>query len=304
MAEWFNETLYPAVGQHFRIDKMLYRNQTGRQDLQIFENEFLGRVMTLDGIVQVTERDEYVYHEMLSHVPVMALAARASCDTACKPALSVLIIGGGDGGVLRRCLMHDIERATMVEIDDQVVDLCRTYLPSISDGAFDDPRTNLVIADGARFVDQTTDRFDIIIVDSTDPIGPGKVLFSKQFYRACKKCLNPGGVLVTQNGVPFFSPHLSNTHQSLTGLFADNTFYTAAIPTYYGGFMALGWASDDAGLRRQATSDIDKLFKATNIKSDYYTPEIHAACFALPRFISRHLETPDATGDATSGATR
>lgn len=275
--EWFKETLYQGFGQHLRMDRILYRDRTEHQDLVIFENRTLGRVMALDGVVQTAEGDEFVYHEMLTHVPILAHGR----------ARRVLIIGGGDGGMLRRCLEHrSVERVTMVEIDREVVDLCREHLPSISAGAFDDPRADLVIADGCRFVAGTEERFDVVIVDSTDPQGPGAALFTSEFYAGCKRCLTPGGVLVTQNGVPFFQPdELVDTWRRRAALFADSWFYVAPVPSYYGGFMAFGWATDDRGLRRQDVEAIAPRAAAAGLETRYYTPEIHVASFALPAHI-------------------
>jgi spermidine synthase len=272
--DWIEETLYPDLGQRFRMERVLYRDRTEHQDLVIFENRTLGRMMSLDGVVQTAEGDEFVYHEMLTHVPILAHGR----------AKRVLIVGGGDGGMLRRCLEHrSVERVTMVEIDRGVVDLCRKYLPSIGAGAFDDPRTDLVIADGCRFVAETEDRFDVVIVDSTDPHGPGAVLFTSEFYADCKRCLTPGGILVTQNGVPFFQPgELADTWRRRASLFADSWFYVAPVPSYYGGFMAFGWATDDGELRRLDVEAIAPRAAAAGLKTRYYTPEIHVASFALP----------------------
>ncbi|MEQ8611829.1 MAG: polyamine aminopropyltransferase, partial [Parvibaculum sp.] len=190
---WVVETLYEKEGFTcaFRADRVLYEEETGQQHLVIFENGLFGRMMALDGITQVTERDEFIYHEMMTHVPILAHGA----------AKRVLIIGGGDGGILREVIRHrSVEHVTMVEIDPAVTDFCKKQLPQISAGAFDDPRLNLVFADGAKFVEDTDDSYDVIIVDSTDPIGPGEVLFREEFYRAAQARLTPGGVIVTQNG--------------------------------------------------------------------------------------------------------
>lgn len=277
MSDWYTETLYPDVAQSLRMGRVLFRDQTGLQDLVIFENPALGRVMALDGVIQTTEGDEFVYHEMLAHVPILAHGR----------ARRVLIVGGGDGGLLRRALEHrTVETVTMVEIDRTVVDLSIRYLPSISAGAFDDPRAELVIADGCRFVKETDRSFDVIVVDSTDPHGPGAVLFTEDFYRDCKARLAPGGVLCTQNGVPFHQPQeLRASRDRLGRSFADVSFFVAPVPTYYGGFMAFGWATDDPTLRSQTADRIRPRFAAAGLKTRYYTPEIHAASFSMPAFM-------------------
>ena len=273
---WFEETLYADVRQRFRISRVLYQDQTDHQDLIIFENERLGRVLALDGVVQTTEADEHIYHEMLTHVPILAHGAVAN----------VLIVGGGDGGMLREVLKHGGIAPVMVEIDPGVIDLCKAHLPGLSRGAFDDPRAEVVIADGAKFVAQTEDRFDVVIVDSTDPAGPGEVLFSEAFYADCKRCMTPGGILVTQNGVPFFQPdELRNSYDRLSSSFADVSFFAAPVPTYQGGFMAFGWATDNADLRGVPTETIAERYAAAAIETRYYNPEIHVGSFALPNDI-------------------
>ena len=190
----WHETLHDQFGQYFAVDNVLYHEKTDHQDLIIFENAAFGRVMALDGVVQTTERDEFIYHEMMTHVPLLAHGH----------AKHVLIIGGGDGAMLREVSRHrSIETITMVEIDAGVVSFCRQYLPNHNAGSYDDPRFNLVIDDGVNFVNQTTQTFDVIISDCTDPIGPGASLFTSSFYEGCKRCLNPGGIFVAQNGVCF-----------------------------------------------------------------------------------------------------
>ncbi|MCR9221473.1 MAG: polyamine aminopropyltransferase [Alphaproteobacteria bacterium] len=276
MTGWYDEELHPEIRQGLKIDRVLYQSSDGLQDLIVFENPRFGRVLCLDGVVQTTEGDEFVYHEMMTHVPILAHGA----------AEDVLIVGGGDGGMAREVLKHKAVRPTMVEIDPDVIDFSREHLPSLSAGAFDDPRLELVIADGCRFMKETAKRFDVIIVDSTDPIGPGEVLFTAEFYADCKRRLKQGGVIVTQNGVPFVQPEeVTNSFRRLGESFADVHFYLAAVPTYQGGDMAFGWASDDAGLRRQPAETIAERFAAAGIETRYYTPDLHAASFALPRTV-------------------
>ena len=231
----------------------------------------------LDGVTQLTTSDEYVYHEMLSHVPVLAHGS----------VRDVLIVGGGDGGLIEELFKHrTIEHVTMAELDAGVIELSRTHLPELSRGAFDDPRLEIVLGDGKDFVAGTAGRYDLIVVDSTDPIGPGEALFTESFYADCARILRPGGILVTQNGVPFFQgPELARTMAAFSALFAEATCYLGVVPTYVGGFMAFGWGTDDASLRRVPLATLEARFAAAGIDTRYYTPEVHLASFALPRFI-------------------
>ena len=276
---WVTETLYEADGFTcaFRADKMLYEENTAEQHLVIFENRLFGRMMALDGITQVTERDEFIYHEMMTHVPILAHGK----------VRRVLIIGGGDGGILREVARHKgVEKITMVEIDPAVTEFAKRHMPQVSAGAFDDPRLDLVFADGAKFVEEAGESYDVIIVDSTDPIGPGEVLFREEFYRAAKARLAPGGVIVTQNGVPFMQgAELVSTVGKFRRLFRVATCYMATIPTYVGGPMAMGWGTDDESLIAVAPDVLAKRFAEVDFPARYYTPDVHKAAFALPRYV-------------------
>jgi spermidine synthase len=281
MRERFIEMLHEDYAQSLSIDNILYDNKSKLQHIQVFENRRFGRVLTLDGVVQTTEGDEYIYHEMLTHVPILAHGR----------ARHVLIIGGGDGGMAREVLRHKlVESVTMVEIDERVISFSKTYLPSLSNGAFDDPRLNLVIADGADFVRTAESKYDVIIIDSTDPVGPGEVLFSKSFYGSAKSLLNPDGVLVTQNGVPFMQPdELMGTMRAFQQLFTDWDCYIATIPTYAGGPMAFGWGSLSSSARDVSIEVLADRLAATGIDLRYYTPSVHKAAFSLPRYIEKLL---------------
>ncbi|ALO45487.1 polyamine aminopropyltransferase [Pseudohongiella spirulinae] len=278
--QW-TETLYTGYGQSFSVDSVLFEHKTDHQHLMIFENQVFGRVMALDGVVQTTERDEFIYHEMLTHVPIIAHGA----------VKRVLIIGGGDGGILREVCRHaSIEHITQVEIDQSVIDMAIKYLPSHSAGAYNDIRANIVISDGFDFVQTTDQTFDVIISDSTDPHGPGEVLFTKDFYAGCQRCLNPGGILVTQNGVAFMqTDEVRNTAQRFSRLFKDSHFYSAAVPTYVGGIMAFAWASDTPAHRQLDVATVRQRWQAAGIKSRYYTPDIHVASFALPEYLMQAI---------------
>ncbi|MFL9813218.1 polyamine aminopropyltransferase [Stutzerimonas sp. VN223-3] len=280
----YQETLYEGYGQRFTVDKMLHEVRTEHQHLVIFENARMGRVMALDGVIQTTEADEFIYHEMLTHVPILAhgLARR------------VLIIGGGDGGMLREVAKHrDVESITMVEIDGTVVDMCKEFLPEHSKGAFDDSRLNLVIDDGMRFVATTEEKFDVIISDSTDPIGPGEVLFSENFYQACRRCLNDGGILVTQNGTPFMQlAEVQTTAKRMNGLFPDWHFYQAAVPTYIGGAMTFAWGACDSDSRKLSLETLSQRFAGSGIVTRYYNPHVHLGAFALPQYVLQAIGKP------------
>ncbi|MBK5417386.1 MULTISPECIES: polyamine aminopropyltransferase [unclassified Pseudomonas] len=278
------ETLYEGYGQRFRMEKLLHEVRTEHQHLVIFENPRMGRVMALDGVIQTTEADEFIYHEMLTHVPILAHGS----------AKRVLIIGGGDGGMLREVSKHrSVEHITMVEIDGTVVDMCKEFLPNHSKGAYDDPRLNLVIDDGMRFVATTTEKFDVIISDSTDPIGPGEVLFSENFYQACHRCLNDGGILVTQNGTPFMQlGEVQTTAGRLRSLFPDWHFYQAAIPTYIGGAMTFAWGATNTAYRKLSREILQQRFAGSGIITRYYNPEIHIGAFAMPQYVLQAINKP------------
>ena len=281
---WIPETLFDDLGfrMTFKVERVLYEQQTSHHHLILFEQQHFGKVLMLDGATQVTTQDEFVYHEMMTHVPILAHGK----------ARKVLIIGGGDGGILREALRHKaVRKVTMVEIDRGVVDMCLKYMPSIPQKAFDDKRTDLVIADGARFVAETTERYDVVIVDSTDPMGPGEVLFTEAFYRNCRGCMTPGGVIVNQNGVPFMQPdEVTMTYRRRKKSFKVSSFYVAAVPSYYGGFVTLGWASNDTRLHQARLATIAKRAKAARLKTRYYTPEVHVGSFALPQFVRSHIK--------------
>ncbi|WP_421704444.1 polyamine aminopropyltransferase [Aliiroseovarius sp.] len=275
--EWITERLHDHYAQSLRVDELLYDSKTERQRLKVFQNGTFGRILTLDDVMQTTEGDNFIYHEMLTHVPILAHGA----------AKRVLIVGGGDGGMARAALDHaSVEHVTMVEIDGGVVEFSKEYLPMLSRGAFDDPRLELIIADGAEFMKTTEGGYDVIIIDSTDPIGPGEVLFTDHFYGHAKRALAPNGILVTQNGVPFMQgDELTGTMRAFKTLFADATCYLATVPTYAGGPMAFGWGTD--GDARDVPLDVLRgRFDAAELDTGYYTPEVHQGAFALPPYVS------------------
>ena len=280
---WLNETLYPDWGQRFRVVRELARVRSAYQDICVFESASHGRVMALDGAIQITEADEFVYQEMLAHVPLLAHG----------DVRRVLIIGAGDGGVLRHVLQHrGVERAVMVEIDGEVIRLAREHLPAIGGDAWDDPRAEVIVGDGLAYVARAEPgAFDAVIVDSTDPIGVGEVLFTDAFYQDCARVLTARGLVVNQCGVPFMQPEeLRDTSLRRRRHFPHVSAYVAAVPTYVGGFMTLGIASH-ADLASVTVESLRKRAMEAGVLgvTRYWTPEVHAAAFHLPPYISAHL---------------
>lgn len=279
--EWFTETLHPNWTQQIRVKEVLYRDKTEHQDLILFESHEWGRVLALDGVIQTTTRDEFIYHEMLVHPALLAH----------PEARHVCIVGGGDGGSAREVLKHKhIERVTQIEIDEGVIDFCKRYLPSLSAGAFDDPRVDLVFADAAREMERTRQLFDVIIIDSTDPIGPGAALFTEKFYRACHARLANSGIMVSQCGNSFISPQElveALSRQRAAG-FRDVNCLSAVVPTYIGGVMSLGWASDEPLYGSITLDELHTRSLPTDLR--YYTPETHLAAFAHPRWLKELVD--------------
>ncbi len=288
---WANETLYPNWGQRFRVVRELARVQSAFQDIMMFESASHGRVMLLDGVVQITEADEFVYQEMIAHVPLLAHGA----------AERVLIIGAGDGGVLRRVLAHrGVAKAVMVEIDGEVIRLAREFMPAIAGDAWNDPRAEVIVGDGIDYVKHAPDAaFDVIIVDSTDPIGVGEVLFTDEFYAHSARILSSRGLIVNQCGVPFMqADELRETSTRRARFFPHVGAYVAAVPTYVGGFMTLGFAAKAAGLDGIAPAELCARAERAGIlgTTRYWTPEIHAGAFALPPYIADALPRQRMTG--------
>ena len=284
MTEQIAETLYPGWGQCFDVSAVLVRERTPFQEIVVFQSTSHGRVLMLDGCVQITEADEFAYQEMIAHVPLLAHGA----------ARRVLIIGAGDGGVLRRVLQHcTVEAVTMVEIDGAVIRLAREFLPGIAGDAWEDPRAHVVVGDGIAHVARASaGAYDVIIVDSTDPIGVGETLFTARFYADCARILGSGGVIVNQCGVPFMqADELRDTSRRRAEAFDHVTAYVVAVPTYVGGFMALGFAANAPGLDKVSVPELQARAAAAGVlgTTRYWTPGLHAAAFQLPPYIEREL---------------
>ena len=272
---WLTETAFAHMRMSIEVARVLHAEHGDRHRLDLIENPLFGKVLMLDGATQVTTADEFIYHEMMAHVPLVAHGA----------AHEVLIVGGGDCGLAEEVLKHPaVARLVQVEIDARVIDFARTHFAEINAAAFADPRFQIEIADGADFVRRTDRRFDIILVDSTDATGPGAVLFTESFHADLRRCLRPGGIVVTQSGVPFVQPDdFTTAMRNLSKAFATTTCYVIAVPTYAGGHMALGWASMD---RDPDAPDLATLAnRAASLATRYYTPDVHKAAFALPRYI-------------------
>lgn len=268
----YQEALYEGYGQRFTIDRMLHEDHAGQRHLAIFENARMGRVMTLDGVLQNTEADEFIQHEMLTHVPILAhgLARR------------VLIIGGADGAILREVARHrDVESITLVEADAAMLEACKIHLPEHSRGTFSDSRLNLLIDDGLHFLGSSDETFDVIICADTAAREA-----SEDLYQACRRCLNDGGILVARIGTPFM--HLSQVQaaaKQMNGLFADWHFYQASVPTSCGGAMTFAWGACNPASRRLSLETLSQRFAGSGVVTRYYNPHVHLAAFALPQYV-------------------
>jgi spermidine synthase len=283
MAKVFKERLHKGYAQTLEIaGKPLVEEKSRYQRIKIFDTVANGRVMTLDDIVQITARDESAYAEMLTHLPLFEHGA----------ATRVMIVGGGDLSIADEALKHkSVKEVVLVEIDERVIELCREHFPEINAKAFKDKRLKIEVADAFEYLGRAKSkgRFDLIIADRPDPVGPGKALFGETFYDRVKAGLAPGGFATFQTGVPFYQPwEITDALKELAEFFPHSGLYLSVVPTYIGGFMALSWAGTGkplgtpAGIKRARGA-----FAASKIKTDYYNPDIHAACFALPEWIKR-----------------
>lgn len=282
MELWYTEEHSENVRFSIRVDRQLYSEQSPYQRIDIMESNEFGRFFTLDGYMMVTEKDEFIYHDMIVHVPMAA-----------NPGVKkVLVVGGGDGGTVRELSRYaGIEKIDMVEIDRMVVDACREYLPQTAAG-LDDPRVTLYIEDGLRFVRTKENEYDLIIVDSTDPFGPGEGLFTKEFYGNCYKALTEDGILVNQHESPYypkFAKSMKRAHRRIVEFFPVCRVYQAHIPTYPSGHWLFGFASKKFDPLRFDAAAWNRL----GLKTKYYNTEIHAGSFALPSYVRGLLEETD-----------
>ena len=277
---WFSEicSLWPGMALSLEIEQILYSKKSQFQQIDIFQTKNHGKMLVLDGIIQLTQSDEFAYQEMLAHVPLFAHPNPEN----------ILVIGGGDGGILREASRHDcIETIDFCEIDEDVINVCKEFLPDLACG-FDDSRVNVHIADGNDFVQAEKNRYDIIIVDSSDPIGPGQALFELPFYQNLKTALKPNGIIATQ-GESFFihKQCVINLMKMTKALFPVQAYSYFLVPTYPGGHIGVCLGSLGPQLKkpyRSVTENFQKQLK-------YYTPQIHEASFVMPYFATKMFES-------------
>lgn len=266
---WFTEDQTPDMRFSCRVKEILHRERSDFQEIVVYDTEQFGRLLALDDIVMTTDRDEFVYHEMMAHVPLV---------THPRPR-RVLVVGGGDGGVVREVLKHPVEEVHLAEIDGRVIAVAREYFPAIACG-LDDPRVRIHVADGIEFVREREGCYDVIIVDSTDPIGPAEGLFQEEFYRSVSRALSADGVFVAQTESPFFNRDLiRRIHEALRRVFPLVRLYLASIPTYPGGLWTISLGSkgpDPLGA---------DLSRSEGLGTRYYSRDIHKAAFVLPPFV-------------------
>ena len=273
--QWITEAAN-GYGQTIKVTKQLFGVQSEFQKIEIFETEKLGRLLLLDGIIQLTDSDEFAYQEMMAHLPYYAHGAPEH----------ILVIGGGDGGVLRELSRHKTPTVLDIcEIDSEVIRAAREFLPALACG-FDDPRVNIHIADGSEFIRTREGFYDLVIVDSTDPGGPGAPLFSAEFYRNLKKSLRPGGVVATQAESPWLLPDVV---KSLLNAAKENFRFAAygaiSVPTYPTGMIGVCAASDSRDITTPAAEVSPEIAKQLR----YYNSDIHKAAFAMPNFVKSLL---------------
>ncbi len=286
MELWFSEFHAPDVKHSMRVNRHLYSERSDYQQIDIFETPEFGRVLALDGNVMLTERDEFIYDEMITHVPM-----------AVHPGVrDVLVIGAGDGGVVKELARYEtVERIDLVEMDPQVLEACRIYLPENA-SRLDDERVHISYENGLHFLRGLQGAYDLIIVDSTDPFGPSEGLFTKEFYGSCYHALRPDGIMVNQQGSPFYSHDaeaMKRSHQRIADTFPISRVYQAHIPTYAAGYWLFGFASK----RYHPIDDLDAArWQQLGLKTRYYTTRLHIGSFYLPAFLEEMLREVEKNG--------
>ena len=276
---WFSEFHAPDVKLSIRVDKHIFSQHSDVQRIDVFESKEFGRILTLDGQILLTERDEFIYAEMITHVP-MAVH---------KNAKDILVIGAGDGGVIRELTRYDrVQHIDLVEMDPLVVEVCRKFLPENA-YRFDDERVRLYHENVLKFLRKCENQYDLIIVDSNDPFGAGESLFTKEFYGNCYKALREDGIMVNQQGSPFYSEDAKacqKSHKSIVSTFPVSRVYQASIPTYAAGYWLFGFASK----KYHPIDDFDSAaWNMLGIITRYYTTRLHVGSFYLPAYLEEML---------------
>lgn len=280
MELWYTEEHTDNVRFTIKIDKQIHSEQSPFQRIDFFDSYEFGRIFTLDGIIMLTQKDEFVYHEMIVHVPM-----------AVNPDIKkVLVIGGGDGGSVRELTRYNtIESIELVEIDQRVVECCMEYMPQTA-SKLDDARVKLLFEDGIKFISNKENEYDLIIVDSTDPIGPGEGLFTEEFYKNCYKALKDDGILVNQHESPYYDDTariMKRAHNRIKQFFPIAKVYQAHIPTYASGHWLFGFASK----KYDPIKDLnDKAWNSLGLETKYYNTELHKGAFALPNYVIKMLD--------------
>ena len=280
MELWFSENHTPDVQLSLRVDRQLYSRKSDYQKIDVLETPEFGKVLVLDGNIMLTERDEFIYDEMITHVPM----AVHPCITR------VLVIGVGDGGVVRELTRYDqIERIDLVEMDEMVAEACRQYLPKNA-GRLDDDRVHIYYEDALKFIRRCENKYDLIIVDSNDPFGPSEGLFTREFYGNCYKALKADGIMVNQQGSPFYAEDamaMQRSHKRIVNTFPISRVYQAHIPTYAAGYWLFGFASK----KYHPIEDLNpERWNSQHLRTRYYTTRLHVGAFYLPAFLEEMLE--------------
>lgn len=277
---WFSESHTPDVKLSLRVTKQLYSKDSSYQHIEVIETPEFGRVLTLDGNIMLTERDEFIYDEMITHVPMSV-----------HPNITkVLVIGVGDGGVIKELTRYDqIEQIDLVEMDEMVAEACIQYLPENA-SRLSDARVNIYYENALKFIRKCENKYDLIIVDSNDPFGPSEGLFTREFYGNCYKALKEDGIMVNQQGSPFYAEDaaaLQRSHKRIHSTFPISKVYQAHIPTYAAGYWLFGFASK----KYHPIDDFDAdRWKSKNLGTKYYTTRLHVGAFYLPAFLEDMLE--------------
>lgn len=279
MELWYTEQQTEHVRFSIKIKQHLFSAKSDFQQVDVFDSVEFGRFLTLDGLMMVTEKDEFIYHDMIVHVP---MAANPKIRKVC-------VIGAGDGGTVRELLRYShLEVIDMVEIDPMVVDVSIAYLPQTSSQLHHD-KVNLFFEDGLKFIRSKVNEYDLIIVDSTDPFGPGEGLFTKEFYSNCYRALKSDGILVNQHESPYypaFERNMRRAHQRISEIFEVAQVYQAHIPTYPSGHWLFGFASKGI----EPINENLSLWTNHGLQTRYYNPALHVGCFALPTYVIESLK--------------